>query len=322
MSRRPNSNARRRAPGNGGERSQGGPLVETGAAPRAGNPPTGGPAPEETPAQAEGPVPAEVVHRGIRWRRPEPGRTYWYNEGYRRWVLWSPGQDAPPLPPGWELRASGPTGPMGGRPPVAASPERTAHNRPAPTIGAGSRECSARAAPPSPATRDRREAAAATSRTAPSPRGGPRGAAAGGKPAPSLGAGERPGLLRYLPENAMARRRPMTSPIRWVPIAIAVTIVAVAVYQATRPPAHATRQDIATAEALKGKCLAQQAAGSGSYSTTPVSCRSASAAVKVVAVVLPTKVVSCPRGAEVARVAKPGFVGEPFECLEPLHRRG
>ncbi|MDA8301370.1 MAG: hypothetical protein M0005_07460 [Actinomycetota bacterium] len=141
-------------------------------------------------------------------------------------------------------------------------------------------------------------------------------------PARSPEVRERPGLLRYLPENAMARRRPMTSPLRWVPIAIAMAIVAIAVYQATRPPAHATRQDIATAEALKDKCLAQQAGGSGSYSTTPVSCRSASAAVKVVAVVLPAKLVSCPRGTEVARVAKPGVVGEPFECLEPLHRGG
>jgi hypothetical protein len=138
-------------------------------------------------------------------------------------------------------------------------------------------------------------------------------------PATVKGARERPGLLRYLPEGAMARRRPMTSPYRWVPLLIAVAIVAVAVYQATRPPARASRQDISAARALAGKCLASQ--GGGAYSPTPVSCGSAGAAVKVVAVVLPSREVSCPKGTLVAQVSRPGVVGEPFECLLPLQKR-
>lgn len=102
---------------------------------------------------------------------------------------------------------------------------------------------------------------------------------------------------------------------------IAVAIVIVAVYQATRPPAHASHQDVRTAEALAGKCLAAEAGeGTGVYSPAPVSCGSSSAAVKVVAVVLPSKRVSCPKGTLVAQVSRAGVVGEPFECLLSLHK--
>jgi len=44
----------------------------------------------------------EVVYRGIRWRRSASGRTMWFNDGLRRWVLWEPGSDAPPMPGGWQ----------------------------------------------------------------------------------------------------------------------------------------------------------------------------------------------------------------------------
>jgi len=111
----------------------------------------------------------------------------------------------------------------------------------------------------------------------------------------------------------------MTSPYRLAPLLIALAIVAAAIYQATRPPAHATRQDIASAEALVGKCLAAEAgSGPGAYSPAPVSC--AGAAVKVVAVVVAGKQSVCPKGTLVAQVAKPGVVGEPFECLLPLRK--
>jgi hypothetical protein len=114
----------------------------------------------------------------------------------------------------------------------------------------------------------------------------------------------------------------MTSPYRLVPLFIALVVVAVAIYQATRPPAHASQQDVRAAEALVGKCLASESGpGAGSYSASPVSCAGAGASVKVVAVVLAGKGGSCPRGTLVAQVAKPGVVGEPFECLKPLHKR-
>ncbi|MHB1533908.1 MAG: LppU/SCO3897 family protein [Acidimicrobiales bacterium] len=44
----------------------------------------------------------EVTHRGIRWRRVRSGRIGWYDEERSKWVMWRPGRDAPPRPPGWE----------------------------------------------------------------------------------------------------------------------------------------------------------------------------------------------------------------------------
>jgi hypothetical protein len=207
---------------------------------------------------APAPAGEEVLHRGVRWRRVARGRLSWYNEGLRRWVLWEPGQDAPPLPPGWVPQAS-----------------------------------SGRA------------------------KGGP--SAAGGEA--SLFAGSHPPGPGTPASDAMALRRPMTSPYRLVPVLIALVIVAVAIYQATRPPAPASRQDVKAAEELAGKCLAA-ASGPGTYSPSPVSCAGAGAKVKVVAVVLPGGRGSCPKGTFVAQVAKPGVIGEPFECLQPLRKRG
>ena len=192
---------------------------------------------------------AETVHRGVRWRRTQAGRISWFNDGLGRWVAWSPGADAPPLPPGW----------------------------------AGSRDGEAVQAPP---------------RVAP---GGPQGP----------------------PTDAMARRPAMRSPYRLVPLLVIVFIVAIALWQATRPAAHASQADIATAEALKGACLAQNGgtAKAPDYSPTPVSCTGRDAAVKVVAVLVPGsgRSVSCPRGSLVVQVLEPNVVGEPSECVLALH---
>ncbi|MBO0730618.1 MAG: hypothetical protein J2P57_15285 [Acidimicrobiaceae bacterium] len=46
----------------------------------------------------------ETVYKGIHWRRVR-GRVGWFNEERSTWVMWRPGQDAPPRPPGWD-RAS------------------------------------------------------------------------------------------------------------------------------------------------------------------------------------------------------------------------
>ena len=48
----------------------------------------------------------EVTHRGIRWRRVR-GRVGWYDADQAKWVMWRPGRDAPPRPPGWDRRSTG-----------------------------------------------------------------------------------------------------------------------------------------------------------------------------------------------------------------------
>ena len=46
----------------------------------------------------------ETTHRGIRWQRDEDGRLRFYDADGQRWVIWAPGVDAPPVPPGWARR--------------------------------------------------------------------------------------------------------------------------------------------------------------------------------------------------------------------------
>ena len=195
-------------------------------------------------------VAAETVHRGVRWRRTQSGRISWFNDGLGRWVTWSAGADAPPLPPGW----------------------------------AGSRDGAAVEAPE--------------------------------KVAPASPAGP--------PTDAMARRPSMRSPYRLVPLLVIVFIVAIALWQATRPAAHASTANIAAAEALKGDCLAQKGgtAKTPDYSPVPVSCTDRNAAAKVVAVLVPGagQSVSCPQGSLVVQVLEPNVVGEPSECVLPLSR--
>jgi hypothetical protein len=122
----------------------------------------------------------------------------------------------------------------------------------------------------------------------------------------------------------MSRRPPMRSPYRLVPLVIALVIVAIAVWQATRPAARATRADIAAAESLKGECLARTGGTPKSpvYSPVPVSCTANEASVKVVAVLVPgtKRAVPCPAGSLVVQVLEPNVVGEPSECVLPLRK--
>jgi hypothetical protein len=212
-----------------------------------------------TPSRGNGSVDSaaakETVHRGVRWRRASSGRISWFNDGLGRWVTWSPGADAPPLPPGWHGDRDGGTVPGGG-----------GSSRPA-------------------------KAQTAKAQTAPT--------------------------------DAMARRPSMRSPYRLAPLLIVVFIVALAVWQATRPAARASKADIAAAEALKGHCLAQDGgtAKSPVYSATPVSCSAGKASVRVVAVLVPGSdgSVSCPQGSLVVQVLEPNVVGEPSECVLAVH---
>jgi hypothetical protein len=197
----------------------------------------------------------ETVHRGVRWRRASSGRISWFNDGLGRWVTWSPGADAPPLPPGWGEDRDGETVPAGGGP-SSTTKGQTAKAQTAPT-------------------------------------------------------------------DAMARRPSMRSPYRLAPLLIVLFIVALAVWQATRPATHASKADIAAAEALKGDCLAQDGgtAKSPVYSANPVSCSAGKASVRVVAVLVPGTdgSVSCPQGSLVVQVLEPNVVGEPSECVLAVH---
>jgi hypothetical protein len=137
------------------------------------------------------------------------------------------------------------------------------------------------------------------------------------------GAGDSPtGQRRGERQNAMATRASMRSPYRIVPIFIALSIVAVAVWQATRPPRHASSGDIAAAQALKGQCLAQigDRKGSPAYSPVPVPCGQRDAAVRVIAVLVPGRRGSCPRASTVVQMIQPDVVGEPSECVVPVKR--
>jgi hypothetical protein len=125
---------------------------------------------------------------------------------------------------------------------------------------------------------------------------------------------------RRAPLDAMSGRKPMTSPYRLVPLLIALFVVALALWQATRPPSRATQADIAAAQALRGECL-QRHGGTKSapvYSPVALSCHSAGASVKVVAVLVPGKPGSCPPGSSVVQVLQAGVSGEPSECVLPI----
>jgi hypothetical protein len=187
----------------------------------------------------------------------------WFNDGAKRWVLWSPGSDAPPVPAGWESEDDNLGADAGDE--VGASPT---------------------------------------------------GAVAG------QAARERPGLLRYLPTDAMARRPPMRSPYRIVPIIIVVVVIGLAVYQSTRSPATASKQDIAAAMALKGRCLEKHGgtAQFPDYSPTPLACSAPKAVVKVTEVVIPSTKAACPLDTIAIRVIGSALAGEPVECLTVLPR--
>jgi hypothetical protein len=125
---------------------------------------------------------------------------------------------------------------------------------------------------------------------------------------------------RRAPPDAMSGRKPMTSPYRLVPLLIALFVVVLALWQATRPPSRATQADIAAAQALRGQCLQRQRGTKSApvYSPVAVSCHSAGASVRVVSVLVPGKPGSCPAGSAVVQVLQAGVSGEPSECVLPI----
>jgi hypothetical protein len=62
-------------------------------------------------APATGPAPgASTTHKGYRWQRHPSGVLRWWDGDQKRWMIYRPGADAPPRPPGWEA-ARGQGGP-------------------------------------------------------------------------------------------------------------------------------------------------------------------------------------------------------------------
>lgn len=71
---------------------------------RTGARPGGGSEPDKPLAAPGGPArggQAATIYRGVRWERNPSGRFRWHDDDGDRWILWKPGQDAPPRPPGW-----------------------------------------------------------------------------------------------------------------------------------------------------------------------------------------------------------------------------
>jgi hypothetical protein len=76
------------------------------------------------------------------------------------------------------------------------------------------------------------------------------------------------------------------SPYRLVPIALVIFVIVIGVYQATKATSNPVRAEAKAAEALVGKCLAQDgtAAGHPTYKASPVPCELPFATVKVVTI--------------------------------------
>jgi hypothetical protein len=57
---------------------------------------------ESDPPQSE-PKGERTTHKGVHWWRDRSGRVSFYDDDAGKWVRWSAGGDAPPLPPKWQL---------------------------------------------------------------------------------------------------------------------------------------------------------------------------------------------------------------------------
>jgi hypothetical protein len=103
---------------------------------------------------------------------------------------------------------------------------------------------------------------------------------------------------------------------RWIPIAIVVVAVVIAVVQILHPAGNQTAKENSAAQAMLGKCLSRH----GEYLST-VSCTSPNAAFKVVKVVSTAPgSPSCPNGTTAVMLAVFSGVKYPHhECIQPLH---
>ncbi len=112
------------------------------------------------------------------------------------------------------------------------------------------------------------------------------------------------------------------SPYRLIPVALALIVLGVGLYQALRSSGSAPTSAAETtqAEAYNGKCLPKvSAAADAGYSSTPVACTSSAAAGKVIDVVTWAQgKAACPPNTVVAILTTTGVSHPHFECIEPL----
>ena len=121
------------------------------------------------------------------------------------------------------------------------------------------------------------------------------------------------------PGNAMSTRGSMRSPYRIVPLVIAVIVVVLALWEATRPPATPPRPTSPPPRPSRASAFSRKAT-SPSFpvlSPTPVSCSAPKAYVKVVAVLVPG--IQAPASWErCGASASDRRGGEPSECILPV----
>ena len=111
------------------------------------------------------------------------------------------------------------------------------------------------------------------------------------------------------------------TPWRFVPLAVTVLVVVVAVIQVMNPSGNNVNKEASATAALLGKCLARTGTAEGhpKYSPHPVACTSAAAAARVVQV-LPSRPggPECPAGTVGYEFAYEGVQYPHILCLESL----
>jgi hypothetical protein len=117
------------------------------------------------------------------------------------------------------------------------------------------------------------------------------------------------------PRTTRARWR---SPYRIVPVVFTLLIVGIGIYQATKSTPDPVRSEAHAAEALRGRCLAQNGTSGGHprYTPAPVSCQASDAAVKVLSVLPGTPgSPSCPTGTTEVQLSTAGVRYPHIECV-------
>ena len=114
---------------------------------------------------------------------------------------------------------------------------------------------------------------------------------------------------------------------RWrlIPLLLIVAAVVVAVVQVLRPSGDQVAKEAKAAQAMLGKCLAQHGTidGHPKYSSSPVPCDSADAAVRVVKVIPSTPGSSlCPSGTTAVELLYNGVQYPHIECVETVRPGG
>ena len=106
---------------------------------------------------------------------------------------------------------------------------------------------------------------------------------------------------------------------------LAVAAVVIAIVQVLRPSGDQVAKEAKAAEAMLGKCLAQHGTNDGhpKYSSTPVPCDSADAAVRVVKVIPSTPGSPlCPAGTAAVELIYNGVQYPHIECVEAVRAGG